>query len=71
MRLPDVPKSLTARRYLSDGELVPDVRDPLLGGTAPSTLIRAGHVRAHHAQAAATADLLFRAAPPQHCLHRS
>lgn len=107
VRLLDVPEALTARRYLSDGELVLDVRDPFLGehgrhllsvrdgeascvatdrepdlsfdvrdlgsvylgGTTPSTLIRAGHVRAHNARAAATADLLFRAARPPHCLH--
>ncbi|SCD63440.1 hypothetical protein GA0115251_116236 [Streptomyces sp. TverLS-915] len=27
-----------------------------LGGTAPGTLVRAGHVRAHHPEAAALAD---------------
>jgi predicted acetyltransferase len=49
-----------------------DVRDLgsiYLGGTTPSTLIRAGHVRAHSPSAAATADVLFRSAHPPHCLH--
>ncbi len=49
-----------------------DVRDlgsVYLGGTAPSTLIRAGHVRAHTPGAATTADALFRSAHPPHCLH--
>ncbi|MEU0877373.1 GNAT family N-acetyltransferase [Lentzea sp. NPDC005914] len=49
-----------------------DVRDlgsVYLGGTAPSTLIRAGHVQAHTPGAAATADALFGSAHPPHCLH--
>ncbi|MET9633229.1 GNAT family N-acetyltransferase [Lentzea sp. NPDC006480] len=49
-----------------------DVRDPgstYLGGTTPSTLIRAGHVETHTPEAAATADALFRSAHPPHCLH--
>jgi predicted acetyltransferase len=49
-----------------------DVRDLgsiYLGGTAPSTLVRAGHIRAHHPSAAALADALFRADRPPHCLH--
>ncbi|MFI2073761.1 MULTISPECIES: GNAT family N-acetyltransferase [Streptomyces] len=49
-----------------------DVRDlgsVYLGGTAPSTLVRAGHIRAHHPGAAALADALFRADRPPHCLH--
>ncbi|WP_418957655.1 GNAT family N-acetyltransferase [Streptomyces tritici] len=49
-----------------------DVRDlgsVYLGGTAPSTLVRAGHVRAHHAEAAALADALFRSDRAPHCLH--
>ncbi|MEU8761504.1 GNAT family N-acetyltransferase [Streptomyces sp. NPDC048659] len=49
-----------------------DVRDlgaVYLGGTAPSTLVRAGHVRAHHPAAPALADALFRAERPPHCLH--
>jgi predicted acetyltransferase len=50
----------------SDGR---DLGSVYLGGTTPSTLIRAGHVQAHHARAAATADLLFRATRPPHCLH--
>ncbi|MFI9156394.1 GNAT family N-acetyltransferase [Kitasatospora aureofaciens] len=49
-----------------------DVRDlgsVYLGGTAPSTLVRAGHVRAHRPEAAALADALFRAERAPHCLH--
>ncbi|GAA2716474.1 MULTISPECIES: GNAT family N-acetyltransferase [Streptomyces] len=49
-----------------------DVRDlgsVYLGGTAPSTLVRAGHIRAHHPGAAALADALFRAERTPHCLH--
>ncbi|MEU9176148.1 GNAT family N-acetyltransferase [Streptomyces sp. NPDC048550] len=49
-----------------------DVRDlgsVYLGGTAPSTLVRAGHVRAHRPGAAALADSLFRAERSPHCLH--
>ncbi|MET9525856.1 GNAT family N-acetyltransferase [Streptomyces coeruleorubidus] len=49
-----------------------DVRDlgsVYLGGTAPSTLVRAGHIRAHHQSAATLADALFRADRPPHCLH--
>ncbi|WP_399097367.1 GNAT family N-acetyltransferase [Streptomyces sp. BBFR2] len=49
-----------------------DVRDlgaVYLGGTAPSTLVRAGHIRAHHPGAAPLADALFRTGTPPHCLH--
>ncbi|AXX30932.1 GNAT family N-acetyltransferase [Actinosynnema pretiosum subsp. pretiosum] len=49
-----------------------DVRDLgslYLGGVAPSTLVRAGHVRAHHPEAAARADALFRVARAPHCVH--
>ncbi|MFH8658459.1 GNAT family N-acetyltransferase [Streptomyces afghaniensis] len=49
-----------------------DVRDLgsiYLGGTAPSTLVRAGHVLAHRPDAATLADALFRADRPPHCLH--
>lgn len=49
-----------------------DVRDLgsiYLGGTAASTLIRAGHIRAHSAKAAEKADALFRAERLPHCLH--
>ncbi|MFJ9772833.1 GNAT family N-acetyltransferase [Kitasatospora sp. NPDC101157] len=107
VRLLDVPGALTARGWLTDGELVLDVDDPFLGerarhlltvrdgtaecvptdrepdlsldvrdlgsvylgGTAPSTLVRAGHIRAHHPEAAALADALFRAERTPHCLH--
>jgi predicted acetyltransferase len=107
VRLLDVPRALTARRWLLNGELVLDVDDPFLGehnrylvtardgtaecvptdrepelsmdvsdlgsvylgGTAPSLLVRAGHVRAHHAGAAAHADAFFRAERQPHCLH--
>ncbi|WNV87166.1 GNAT family N-acetyltransferase [Umezawaea sp. Da 62-37] len=49
-----------------------DIRDlgsVYLGGTAPSTLVRAGHIRAHHPGAAALADALFHTDRPPHCLH--
>ncbi|WP_329279949.1 GNAT family N-acetyltransferase [Streptomyces sp. NBC_01451] len=49
-----------------------DVRDlgsVYLGGTAPSTVVRAGHIRAHHPGAATLADALFRAERSPHCLH--
>ncbi|MBV1958627.1 GNAT family N-acetyltransferase [Streptomyces albidoflavus] len=49
-----------------------DIRDLgslYLGGTAPSTLVRAGHVTAHHPGAAALADTLFRTERAPHCLH--
>ncbi|MEU1179861.1 GNAT family N-acetyltransferase [Streptomyces sp. NPDC005820] len=46
-----------------------DLGSIYLGGTAPSTLVRAGHIRAHHPDAAALADALFRAERPPHCLH--
>ncbi|MEV7128868.1 GNAT family N-acetyltransferase [Streptomyces sp. NPDC093260] len=49
-----------------------DVRDlgsVYLGGTAPSTLVRAGHIRAHRPGAAALADALFRGDRAPHCLH--
>ena len=49
-----------------------DIRDLgsiYLGGTTPSTLIRAGHIRAHTPEAAARADALFRSDRTPHCLH--
>ncbi len=49
-----------------------DVRDLgsiYLGGTAPSALVRAGHVEAHHSGATALADALFRVERSPHCLH--
>ena len=49
-----------------------DIRDLgsiYLGGTAPSLLVRAGHIQAHHPGAAALADTLFRADRSPHCLH--
>ncbi|MEW9517509.1 GNAT family N-acetyltransferase [Streptomyces tubercidicus] len=48
---------------------VSDLGSVYLGGTAPSTLIRAGHLRAHHPGAAPLADALFRADRSPHCLH--
>ncbi|MEU7135547.1 GNAT family N-acetyltransferase [Streptomyces sp. NPDC046261] len=48
---------------------VSDLGSVYLGGTAPSTLIRAGHIRAHRPGAATLADALFRADRPPHCLH--
>ncbi|MGW0653889.1 GNAT family N-acetyltransferase [Streptomyces umbrinus] len=53
-------------------DLSMDVRDlgsVYLGGTAPSTLVRAGHIQAHHQDAATLADSLFHADRPPHCLH--
>ncbi|MEU1122236.1 GNAT family N-acetyltransferase [Streptomyces sp. NPDC005899] len=70
---------LTVRE--GEGHCVPTDRNPdlsldisdlgsiYLGGTAPSTLVRAGHVRAHHPGAAGLADALFRTGRPPHCLH--
>ncbi|MFD8237257.1 GNAT family N-acetyltransferase [Streptomyces sp. NPDC059696] len=107
VRLLDVPRALTARGWLTDGELVLDVDDPFLGehdrylltvragkaecvptdrepdlsldirdlgslylgGTSPSTLVRAGHIRTHHPGATTRADTLFRTERPPHCLH--
>ncbi|MEU2026242.1 GNAT family N-acetyltransferase [Streptomyces sp. NPDC016469] len=49
-----------------------DVRDlgsVYLGGTRPSTLVRAGHIRAHDPAAAARADALFGSDLSPHCLH--
>jgi predicted acetyltransferase len=107
VRLLDIPRALTARGWLTDGELVLDVDDPVLGeqgrylltvrdgkgrcvptdrepdlsldvsdlgsvylgGTAPSTLVRAGRIRAHRPGAAALADALFGAERSPHCLH--
>ncbi|MFD5394078.1 GNAT family N-acetyltransferase [Streptomyces sp. NPDC127097] len=48
---------------------VSDLGSVYLGGTAPSTLIRAGHIRAHRPGAATLADALFRADRSPHCLH--
>ncbi|KUF19013.1 GNAT family N-acetyltransferase [Streptomyces silvensis] len=49
-----------------------DVRDLgaiYLGGTVPSTLVRAGHIRAHSPGAAAVADALFGAERCPLCVH--
>ncbi|MFG2793118.1 GNAT family N-acetyltransferase [Streptomyces sp. NPDC048419] len=48
---------------------VSDLGAIYLGGTTPSTLVRAGHIRAHHPSAAPLADALFRAERAPHCLH--
>ncbi|AUY52367.1 GNAT family N-acetyltransferase [Streptomyces sp. CB01881] len=48
---------------------ISDLGSVYLGGTTPSTLVRAGHIRAHHPGAATLADTLFRAERPPHCLH--
>ncbi|MEY9993368.1 putative acetyltransferase [Streptomyces sp. V4I8] len=48
---------------------ISDLGSVYLGGTAPSTLVRAGHIRAHHPGAATLADALFRAERSPHCLH--
>ncbi|MEV6538084.1 GNAT family N-acetyltransferase [Streptomyces sp. NPDC051665] len=46
-----------------------DLGSVYLGGTAPSTLVRAGHIRAHRPGAATLADALFRTDRSPHCLH--
>lgn len=48
---------------------VSDLGSVYLGGTTPSTLIRAGHIQAHRPGAAPLADALFRAERAPHCLH--
>ncbi|WP_328834479.1 GNAT family N-acetyltransferase [Streptomyces sp. NBC_00252] len=48
---------------------IDDLGSLYLGGTAPSTLVRAGRIRAHHPDAAARADALFRTDRSPHCLH--
>ncbi|MCT9092460.1 GNAT family N-acetyltransferase [Streptomyces sp. ASQP_92] len=48
---------------------VSDLGSVYLGGTTPSTLVRAGHIRAHRPGAAALADALFRGDRSPHCLH--
>jgi predicted acetyltransferase len=48
---------------------VSDLGSIYLGGTLPSTLVRAGHIRAHRPEAAALADTLFRAERLPHCLN--
>ncbi|MCX5389190.1 GNAT family N-acetyltransferase [Streptomyces sp. NBC_00094] len=48
---------------------VSDLGSVYLGGTAPSTLVRAGHIRAHRPGVATLADALFRAERSPHCLH--
>ncbi|MGW4824699.1 GNAT family N-acetyltransferase [Streptomyces sp. NPDC004227] len=48
---------------------ISDLGSIYLGGTAPSTLVRAGHIRAHRPGAAILADALFRAERTPHCLH--
>ncbi|MGW2410948.1 GNAT family N-acetyltransferase [Streptomyces tubercidicus] len=48
---------------------ISDLGSAYLGGTTPSTLIRAGHIRAHHPGAARLADALFRTDRSPHCLH--
>jgi predicted acetyltransferase len=49
---------------------VSDLGSVYLGGTAPSTLVRAGHIQAHHPSAALLAGAPFRAERTPHCLHR-
>ena len=48
---------------------IDDLGSLYLGGTTPSTLVRAGRIRAHHPDAAARADALFRTDHSPHCLH--
>ncbi|WP_042434416.1 GNAT family N-acetyltransferase [Streptacidiphilus anmyonensis] len=48
---------------------VSDLASIYLGGTTPSTLVRAGHIHAHHPAAATLADSLFHSDRAPHCLH--
>ncbi|MFC9268705.1 GNAT family N-acetyltransferase [Streptomyces zhihengii] len=48
---------------------ISDLGSIYLGGTAPSTLVRAGHIQAHRPGAATLADALFRPERSPHCLH--
>src|SRR6478736_2000829 len=48
---------------------VSDLGSVYLGGTAPSTLVRAGHIHAHHEGAASLADAVFRVDRSPHRLH--
>ncbi|MFM9609569.1 GNAT family N-acetyltransferase [Streptomyces niveiscabiei] len=48
---------------------VSDLGSVYLGGTTPTTLVRAGRIRAHHPDAASRADAFFRADRTPHCLH--
>ncbi|MFJ2738872.1 GNAT family N-acetyltransferase [Streptomyces sp. NPDC087440] len=48
---------------------VSDLGSVYLGGTTPSTLVRAGRVQAHRPDAADRADALFRTERAPHCLH--
>ncbi|MGW1008250.1 sterol carrier protein domain-containing protein [Streptomyces sp. NPDC002520] len=48
---------------------VSDLGSIYRGGTAPSILVRAGHIRARSPGAVTLADALFRAERPPHCLH--
>ncbi|MGW4382059.1 GNAT family N-acetyltransferase [Kitasatospora sp. NPDC004531] len=48
---------------------ISDLGSIYLGGTTPTTLTRAGHLRAHHPAAAPRADAMFRADREPHCLH--
>jgi predicted acetyltransferase len=48
---------------------VSDLGSVYLGGTTPGTLVRAGHIQAHHPGAATLADAFFRAERTPHCLH--
>ena len=50
-------------------KIVSDLGSVYLGATPPSTLVRAGHVRAHHTDAAARADALLRTERVPHCVH--
>ncbi|MEU8705007.1 GNAT family N-acetyltransferase [Streptomyces sp. NPDC048565] len=48
---------------------VSDLGSVYLGGTAPSTLVRAGRIRVHRPAAVVLADALFRTERAPHCLH--
>ncbi len=67
-RRPAFPRTGTPGR---DPDLSLDIRDVgslYVGGVTP-TLVRAGHILSHYAEAVARADALFRTEGPPHCLH--
>ncbi|MGK4585169.1 GNAT family N-acetyltransferase [Kitasatospora sp. HPMI-4] len=48
---------------------ISDLGSAYLGGVAPSTLVRAGRIRAHRPEAVGRADALFAAERRPHCVH--
>ncbi|MET8974090.1 GNAT family N-acetyltransferase [Streptomyces sp. NPDC004539] len=63
------PECVTTDRAPDLSLDISDLGSVLLGGTTPGTLVRAGRVQAHHPDAAALADALFRTDRSPHCLH--